>query len=328
MAKTVEYGLTNCPTDGISHVAFQPSADSSLMICSSWDKNVRLYDVKTNILRSSYLHKGAVLDCCFLDQTRVASGGLDRIVKVHDFASQQEMILGNHDNAVRCVVYNPEMHLLLSGSWDKSIKLWDLRQKGAMGSYDQNNETVYTMSMCGERVVVGTSSRKVFIWNLRNMQFAEQRRTSSLKYQTRVIECFPNQQGYVLGSIEGRVAVEYIQPDTEIQKKKYAFKCHRIKGEDGIEKTYPVTAVSFHQAHNTFATGGRDGFVNIWDPFNKKRLCQFRRFSSEISSLAFNYNGDLMAVAVSEFLQSEDSTGGTCEIIIRAIAEGECTPKL
>lgn len=26
--------------------------------------------------------------------------------------------------------------------------------------------------------------------------------------------------------------------------------------------------------HNTFATGGSDGFVNIWDGFNKKRLCQ------------------------------------------------------
>jgi len=26
--------------------------------------------------------------------------------------------------------------------------------------------------------------------------------------------------------------------------------------------------------YNTFATGGSDGFVNIWDGFNKKRLCQ------------------------------------------------------
>lgn len=27
-------------------------------------------------------------------------------------------------------------------------------------------------------------------------------------------------------------------------------------------------------SYNTFATGGSDGFVNIWDGFNKKRLCQ------------------------------------------------------
>lgn len=61
-------------------------------------------------------------------------------------------------------------------------------------------------------------------------------------------------QGYVLSSIEGRVAVEYLDPSQEVQKKKYAFKCHRLK-EEGIEHVYPVNAISFHSVHNTFATG-------------------------------------------------------------------------
>lgn len=75
----------------------------------------------------------------------------------------------------------------------------------------------------------------------------------------------------------GRVAVEYLDPSPEIQKKKYAFKCHRVK-ENGVELIYPVNAIAFHNQHNTFATGGSDGFVNIWDGFNKKRLCQFHRY--------------------------------------------------
>ena len=52
--------------------------------------------------------------------------------------------------------------------------------------------------------------------------------------------CSP--QGYVVSSIEGRVAVEYLDPNPEVQKKKYAFKCHRLK-EDGIEKIFPVNAI-------------------------------------------------------------------------------------
>ena len=56
---------------------------------------------------------------------------------------------------------------------------------------------------------------------------------------------------------------------------------------DGIENIYPVNAIAFHNLHNTFATGGSDGFVNIWDGFNKKRLCQFHRYPTSISSLAF-----------------------------------------
>ena len=127
---------------------------------------------------------------------------------------------------------------------------------------------VYTMGLVGDKLVVGTAERKVLVWDLRNLNYV-QKKESSLKYQTRCIRCFPNGQvscsgwlkkhhllplhplkvciystfkGYVLSSIEGRVAVEYLDQSPEVQKKKYAFKCHRIK-EDGIEKIYPVNAI-------------------------------------------------------------------------------------
>ena len=109
------------------------------------------------------------------------------------------------------------------------------------GSYNQG-EKVYTMSVCGEKLVVGTAGRKILVWDVRNMSYTLQKRESNLKYQTRAIRCFPNKQGFVLSSIEGRVAVEYLDTNPEVQKKKYAFKCHRIK-EDGLEKIFPVNAI-------------------------------------------------------------------------------------
>lgn len=107
------------------------------------------------------------------------------------------------------------------------------------------------MSVCGEKIVVGTAGRKILVWDIRNMSFTLQKRESNLKYQTRAIRCFPNKQGFVLSSIEGRVAVEYFDTNPEVQKKKYAFKCHRIK-EDGLEKIYPVNAIRYFVAfHDT-----------------------------------------------------------------------------
>lgn len=89
--------------------------------------------------------------------------------------------------------------------------------------------------------------------------------------------CLRNCLNYIsLNVCAGRVAVEYLDPSSEVQKKKYAFKCHRIK-ENGMENIYPVNAIAFHNIYNTFGTGGSDGYVNIWDGFNKKRLCQFHR---------------------------------------------------
>lgn len=56
--------------------------------------------------------------------------------------------------------------------------------------------------------------------------------------------------------------MEYLDPSPEIQKKKYAFKCHRLK-ENNIEQIYPVNAISFHNVHNTFATGKYSTFLTL-----------------------------------------------------------------
>ena len=245
MPLKLEFELNQPPTDGITNVVFSPAANSPQLLCSSWDNSVRLFNVAQNSLQIMYTHQYSVLDCCFAEPTKAFSGGLDRTLKNFDFPSQTEGVLGTHEDAIRCVEYCPELGIVVTGSWDKTIKLWDPRQKHGVGTYDQNGELVYSMSLCGDRLVVATSNRRVLVWDLKNMQFAEQRRASSLKYQTRCIQCFPNKQGFVLSSIEGRVAVEYLDTDAEVQKKKYAFKCHRVK-QEGTEYIYPVNAIAFH----------------------------------------------------------------------------------
>lgn len=321
-----EYKLKSPPEDCISSVKFGPHTNQFLLV-SSWDCTVRLYDVTTNSLRHKYNHDSSVLDVCFQDAVHSYSGGLDNTLKMYDFTSTTETVLGTHNNAVRCVEYCSDVNGIITGSWDSTIKLWDPRAPQCSGTYNCS-ERVYTMSTCGEKIVVGTAARKILVWDLRNMAYVYQRRESSLKYQTRAIRCFPNKQGFVLSSIEGRVAVEYLDTSPEVQKKKYAFKCHRIK-EDGIEKIYPVNAISFHTYYNTFATGGSDGYVNIWDGFNKKRLCQFHQYNTSITSLSFSHNGSVLAIACSSLNEEEAPPTNPVEdaIYIRHVTGQETKPK-
>lgn len=62
---------------------------------------------------------------------------------------------------------------------------------------------------------------------------------------------------------------------------------------------YPVNCIAFNKQHGTFATGGCDGIVNVWDGENKKRLYQYHRYPTSIAGLAFNHDGLLLAVAAS-----------------------------
>ena len=52
--------------DAISRIRFSPNDDDDLLLISSWDSVLRLYDVSNDVLRLEANGGGApLLDCCF-----------------------------------------------------------------------------------------------------------------------------------------------------------------------------------------------------------------------------------------------------------------------
>nr|KJB32262.1 hypothetical protein B456_005G232100 [Gossypium raimondii] len=191
--------LSNPPTDGISNLRFSNHSDNLLV--SSWDKTVRLYDASASVLRGEFMHGGPVLDCCFHDDSSGFSASADNKVRRIMFSHGKEEILGRHDAPVRCIEYSYAAGQVITGSWDKTLKCWDPRgasgqERTLVGTYPQP-ERVYSLSLVGNRLVVATAGRHVNVYDLRNMSQPEQRRESSLKYQTRCVRCYPNGTGNV-----------------------------------------------------------------------------------------------------------------------------------
>lgn len=107
---------------------------------------------------------------------------------------------------------------------------------------------------------------------------------------------------------------------------RYAFKCHR-KSEAGRDIVYPVNAIAFHPIYGTFATGGCDGFVNIWDGNNKKRLFQYSKYPTSIAALSFSRDGRLLAVASSYTYEEGEKPHEPDAIFVRSVNENEVKPK-
>jgi cell cycle arrest protein BUB3 len=101
-----------------------------------------------------------------------------------------------------------------------------------------------------------------------------------------------------MSSIEGRVAVEYFDMSPAAQAGKYAFKCHRSTVNE-TQYVFPVNALAFHPVWGTFATGGCDGLVAVWDGELKKRVAQLPAFPTSVAALDFSHDGALLAVAAS-----------------------------
>ena len=104
--------------------------------------------------------------------------------------------------------------------------------------------------------------------------------------------------GWASGSIEGRIAVEYFDPDPSSQSQKYAFRAHR-QNVDGVDCVYPINALAYHPIHNTFASGGSDSFISIWDHTAKKRMKLYSKYPTAISALQFSPDGSKLAIGAS-----------------------------
>lgn len=132
----------------------------------------------------------------------------------------------------------------MTGSWDKTVKVslfcrvamnilmlwrneyWDLRSSSPISSVNLPDRC-YSLDVVFPLMVVGMAERHIAIFNLHHPQKIHkvslfppspdlniisllQATMSPLKWQTRCIACFPAANGYAVGSIEGRVGIQYV----------------------------------------------------------------------------------------------------------------------
>lgn len=208
--------------------------------------------------------------------------------------------------------------MIVSGSWDSTIKVWDPRTKECVATCP-HPDRVYTMDLALNHLIVGTACRHVWIWDIRMMDEPEQRRESPLNFQTRCIKAFPDGTGFCLSSIEARVAVAFIDPSDAVQSRKFAFRCHRHV-ENNVECAYPVNAIAIHPEYDSVLTGGSDGYVYIWNIKERRKVTNYRPYGESISSLALNRNASYLAIASSYcYEEGEKENKSNDRIIIRKV---------
>ncbi|KAA8495870.1 Protein RAE1 [Porphyridium purpureum] len=294
--------VSNPPNDGISSLAFSPRAlaPKNFLVAGSWDNGVRCWEVQQSgqtVPVGMIEHSAPVLDVTWReDGQAIFSAGCDKQAKMWSIATNQNQVIAQHDAPISKIAYLNDVGngtpCVVTGSWDKTLKYWDIRAPtGSPMGVVPMPERVYAMDARGALLVVGTADRKILVYDVRKPTQPYLDKLSQLKYQTRVIACFPDQRGFAVGSVEGRVSIDHVQQSD--RPNDFAFKCHRE--ENNI---YSVNSIAFHEGYGTFATAGSNGTFIFWDKDSKQRLKNFKKLLQPITASCFSADGSIYAYAV------------------------------
>ncbi|KAL1931954.1 hypothetical protein VTP01DRAFT_9010 [Rhizomucor pusillus] len=291
-----DFELTSPPTDGVSGLAFSPAAD--FLAVSSWDNQIRIYEVQptgATVPKAAYAHEAPALCVTWSkDGSKIVSGGGDKAARLYDVATGHATQVAAHDESVKCCKFLEQSETILAtASWDKTLKYWDLRSPQPIGTV-QMPERVYSMDTRNRSLVAATADRHIVLIDLNNPTTVFKQVVSPLRWQTRVVTCFPDGTGYMVGSIEGRVGVQYL--NEKDQSKNFSYRCHR---DDASKNIYSVNDISFHPGYGTYLTAGSDGQVIMWDKDAKMRITSLPKQNGPIPCATFNRDGNILAYAVS-----------------------------
>lgn len=307
------------PQDSVSRVSFSP--DGKLLLVSTWTGSVSLYDTANGTLRTeSRKHIAPVLDATWISSRSVASVALDGSVLsgvVTEGGFKEWNTVGKHSAAASCVVTLPN-NLLASGGWDSRFRLWSTSGE-KVADLDAGGK-VYSAVRCGEHgVLFINSERHVRLTDVRKTDlFLHDKIPPKLSYQLRGLSASEDGTQYVVGSTAGRVAVEWLDGSSD----SFSFKCHRL---DGL--AFPVNCIAHNSKYGSFATGGGDGHVSFWDGDARKRIAQYPRYPTSVSSIDFDNDSSHIAIAVSYTFEEGEKDHPPDEVLIRKLEDAHIVTK-
>lgn len=270
----------NVSTDYISDLKY--ISEINTVIVSSWDGTLSLYKIIASsgsyriALERQYNTGFSILSCCY-SYEGIYVGGVQGELAFLDFQTETFHTIEDNKATSGIIRIVPYYHDFIVGSWDGTLQIIDHIDHSIKLVKTIENAKILTMDCSDEHLVVSTTGNKIKLYKLPLNDMNDGTLIDSvLKYQIRDIKLLPGGAGYVIGSIDGRVAVEYFNDPT----KQFAFRCHRKKLTD-VQFVFPVNSLLFKPNSNILFTGGADGCVSCWSLEDRRKVRQFNKIDEK-----------------------------------------------
>lgn len=227
-------------------------------------------------------HSSSINAIAFSRDGKLASGSADRSVKLWylDLDSDRPLFtfLG-HTSLIDAVAFSPDGKFLISGSWDHTIKIWDVTIYKSIQTFKKHSGWIKCIAISpdGKNLISGSADKTIRIWNLETGKVEK-----VLQYTSTIqaVAISPDEQLLASGSADKTIKIWNLKTG-EIQL--------NLEGHSDA-----VNALAFSPSGQLIISGSADKTIKVWHIHSGKLLHTLDSHSEAVNSLAINIEGNLL----------------------------------